>query len=173
MRLLHFLILRSHALCCLSWESSETSKFAYIPPCENSRSLSLKRFVPTAATSPPWNSSQYLLGRGTVFYSTDTRSYFPGVKRPERQGDNSLSCNADVKYVCSYSSTFHVCLHGVDRDFTFHPCTSFWLMHLLQEFITITATWDVSLSVVSELLTLTKIMLPFLVIIGGKLVPMD
>jgi len=41
--------------------------------------------------------------------------FFFGVKRPEHDGDNWPSSNAEVKNEWSYTSSPTVCLHGLDR----------------------------------------------------------
>ena len=43
-----------------------------------------------------------------------------GIKRPGRYAHHSPPPSAKVKNKRSYTSTSPVCLHGVDRDFTFH-----------------------------------------------------
>ena len=44
---------------------------------------------------------------------------FPGVKLPGCEDDHLPPSGADVKNEWSFTSAPPICLHGVDRDFTF------------------------------------------------------
>jgi len=44
------------------------------------------------------------------------RGYFPGIKWPELEVDNSLAYSAEVNNEWNYASKLHVCLYVVNRE---------------------------------------------------------
>ena len=58
------------------------------------------------------------------------RGSFPQIKRPGRETDHLSPSVAEVKNYWSYTSTYPVCLHGVDKE-NFLFCLSF-IVYILQ-----------------------------------------
>jgi hypothetical protein len=49
-----------------------------------------------------------------------SRGSFPGVKRPGYDVHHLLLSSTEVENKWSYTSIPHICLYGVDRDYTWH-----------------------------------------------------